>query len=174
MVWAVLVTMNLCVWTCCPSRCTGQNGALPITGCSSVYRDAMACNRCPNNSYYEFIPVHMGTAMPNGHSSWSASCFQDTKMQLAMNPGNVGGVVTFTVSNESSVLCSDVYVLVDNFKMRLIELSTLSANREVAIADWEPNELVSPSDLICALPRVVIGAFPVHRHRRGCPISRSL
>jgi hypothetical protein len=32
---------------------------------------------CPNNSYYDFIPVHVATLMPNGAAvSWNASCFQ--------------------------------------------------------------------------------------------------
>ena len=68
--------------------------------------------RCPNNSYYQFIPVMMGTVFPgaSGGASWNASCYQQTSAVLTLN-GSTGGVVTFTVGAPAG-LCGDVYMLV--------------------------------------------------------------
>jgi hypothetical protein len=62
--------------------------------------------------------VHMGTVMPGGSSSWSASCFTETAVTLTLSANGTGGTVTFTGTKPSSLLCSDVYLLMTNFHVR--------------------------------------------------------
>ena len=91
----------------------------------------------------------MGTLFPgaSGGASWSASCYQNTSASLSLTAN--GGVVTFTASDPSSLLCDDMYILVTAYKTYFMDLSTLSASRTVTIDAWAPNELVR-GRLTCA------------------------
>ena len=60
----------------------------------------------------------MGTVKPGGSSSWSASCFNSTSVALTPNANGTGGIVTFTGSRPTTLLCSDVYLLMTNFHVR--------------------------------------------------------
>ena len=60
----------------------------------------------------------MGTVKPGGSSSWSASCFNSTSVALTPNANGTGGIVTFTGSQPTTLLCSDVYLLMTNFHVR--------------------------------------------------------
>lgn len=94
---------------------------------------------CPNASYYEFLPVQMGTPLfPNVAQTWSGSCFASTSATLTLSA--TGGTVTFTASNPTG-LCDDLYLFVTAYKMRIFDLSALSAGRAFVIDTWEANEL---------------------------------
>lgn len=96
---------------------------------------------CPNKSYYEMIPVYMGTVTTSTPLSFSGDCLQGANTAtLSMNA--TGATIQFTNDgNATGLLCSDSLVLASREKIYLHSNSALGGKSQSAsIAAWHPKE----------------------------------
>lgn len=92
---------------------------------------------CPNNSYWDLVPVHQGTPKLQQPATWSGSCWQTTQATLSLTA--TGAHVDFHVANPSEGICDDVYMITTPYSLRLMDISTLNNERNSSF-DFVANE----------------------------------
>lgn len=92
---------------------------------------------CPNNSFFEFIPVPMGSPTTAAPASWSSSCLSQMQATLSVaSSGSPVATVTLSGSNPTSLLCSDAFIVATAYSARFVEVGDLNPNATVTIDSW--------------------------------------
>lgn len=95
---------------------------------------------CPNNSYFEFIPVFRANVRLGDHANFNASCFPSYTVALEGN--STSATVTFsTQGSASSPLCGDSFLVASRYKKYLFINSALSPKKTLSISKYMPHEV---------------------------------